>query len=187
MSTCKAIGGPPRSRAAGTVAGDDQRHVVVAGDVGEVGGDPPERGPTVLDRGGVAVLRCQPVVDEDHGARRPLGELAGHRVELVDGADDPAAAVQVDDDAAGALWRDEDADGDSVPVVRNDSRVIGPRHTRRRAGHLGERCTERPRLFRRAFVQWLPAAAGELFEHRPRRMIQCHTKPPAPYWARTYR
>ena len=82
--------------------------------VGELRVHPFECRVRVVDRDRVAVLGGQPVVDEDDCAARPVGKLASERVELVDvAADDPSAAVVVDEDAARRRGRDEHACGDA--------------------------------------------------------------------------
>ena len=65
--------------------------IATASDLLDMSGGPLEGGVAVVDGRGIAVLRREPVAHEDDGARRALGELAGHGLELVDRADDPAA------------------------------------------------------------------------------------------------
>ena len=67
-------------------------------DVLRVRGHPPHRLQAVLEPGGERVLRRQPVADGDDDGREGLGEGGHPPGRLLDVAQHPAAAVQVDDD-----------------------------------------------------------------------------------------
>ena len=52
---------------------------------------------TILQSGGERVFGCQPVIHRHHGAARLGAQLLTKRVVAVEVADDPAAAVEIDD------------------------------------------------------------------------------------------
>jgi hypothetical protein len=101
--------------AAGGVPCD--RHAAGIGvELGGVRGEPVHRGAHVVGRGRERVLRGEPVVDaRDHGARR-VRERPAQRIEAVERADRPAAAVQVGHERQRALaLRPERAHRDRAP------------------------------------------------------------------------
>ena len=80
--------------------------------------------------GWVAVLGSQSVINQDDRARAGVGQPAPERVELVQRAEDPAAAVVVDDDAAGRPSGNEDAQADLGVTGGGDLDVLDLRHRR---------------------------------------------------------
>ena len=92
---------------------------------------PVGRGDAVLERGRERVLRREPVADAPHDRARLVGQRAADRVEGVDRADRPAAAVEVGHHAARRLERPVDAHGDRPGRRRAAPRRGPPRPPRR--------------------------------------------------------
>ena len=89
-----------REVAAGRVARDRQPRRVGAEQRG-VRVRPARRGERVVGRRGEAVLRREPVADVQHDGARGVGERPADAVVRVDRAEQPAAAVEVDDERRG--------------------------------------------------------------------------------------
>ncbi len=87
--------GDRREVAAGAVAADGEPRRIDP-ERRALPGDPGGRGEAILDRGREFVLGRQAVVDRDDGAAGGIGEMAAERVVRFDIADDPAAAVEID-------------------------------------------------------------------------------------------
>ena len=118
---------------------------------------PVERGPGVVARRRARVLGRQAVVDRDDDDAGPGAELPAQRVVAVEVADDPPAAVVVDEAAghalpAGAVHPDRYraiGPGDGPVLHRSDLGLAGSGHRERLAGltHLrGRLLGERRRL-----------------------------------------
>ena len=122
------------------------------------------------------MLGREPVIDEHHGARRALGELAAQRVGLVDRADHPAATVVVDDHPGGGLDRHEYAQA-HVAVGALERVLLDARHGRRGPAERGQTGAVGPCLLGRAFLKRFGVGVGpvqHLRDEACRRRVQCH-------------
>ena len=151
-----------RQASAGAVAGDDQRHGA-ARDLLDVRRGPLQRRPRVLDGCRIAMLRSEAIVDQDHRAAAAGREPAAERVELIERAEDPPAAVVVDDHAAAPLGGNEKPS--AVDVLH--AQQLGPPAVE--LGHPGAR---RPSLLRAQLVQWRQTALRQRGDEARARLIQ---------------
>src|SRR5580700_6005268 len=90
--------------AAGAVAADGEALAVDAEGYG-LPRDPRSRREAILDRCRKFVFRSEAVIDRDDDASRPIGKMAAEAVMGVEIADDPAAAMEVDEGGKGAAGR----------------------------------------------------------------------------------
>ena len=96
----------------------------VAAKVGAVVAGPDHGGVGVLGGGGELVLRREAVVDGGDDAAGLVGELAADSVDHPKIADDPAAAVVVDDDAGAGFVVDGPVDADGYAAAGAGNGVV---------------------------------------------------------------
>ena len=117
--------------AAGRVAGDGEP-ARVGPQAGGVGMRPARRVEGVVGGGGKTRLGRQPVADVQDDGRRRVGERPADRVVGVDGAEQPAASVEVDDERPDARLRIR-PDGRNVRQSRHREWRSSARRRHRRA------------------------------------------------------
>lgn len=160
----------------GAVPGHDQRHAG-SGQVGQAVGDPAQRGPGVVRRGRVRVLRGQPVVDQHHHGVRPDREGAAERVGLLDVADHPTAAVVVDDHCARGALGDQHPHGERAAVGGGDGLVVHGGDGRAGAVEVTQHRAEAAGLVRGHLVERLRPRLGHLSQEVSCRTVQSHCPP----------